>query len=98
MKHFSVLSLGEGLCAFTPFIFLQILDFKRVMLLKSKTLFTRTKYQRNKIGHKHRQINPNTNFHKAVITLLKSTETLKNRSVTLLNQNPSLHNSFHAKN
>ena len=40
-----------------------------------------------------------SNFHKAVITWLKSTETLKNPLIfMLLNQSPSLHNSFDAKN
>ena len=29
---------------------------KRVMLLQPKNPFTRTKYQRNKRGHKHRQV------------------------------------------
>ena len=52
----------------------------------------------NKGGHKHRQVNV-SNLHKAVITRFKSTETLKNRSfAVILNQNPSLHNSFDAKN
>ena len=74
-----------------------------VMLLKltEKTMtFTRTKYQRNIIGLISIVKLNFSNFHNAVITRLKSTETLKNRSfiVVLLNHNPFQCISFDAKN